>query len=101
MAIRQTAVSYYGLDHAGHAWLDFKEMLDHGCTAAILAVTEFYFDFWRPDISKIADKAHEFGLKVLIAPWDNGENSCGEQVSKYQQDNVENRQVSALTGEKQ
>ena len=42
---------------------DFKEMLDHGCTNVILAVTEFDFDFWRPNIPKIVDKAHELGLK--------------------------------------
>lgn len=40
------------------------------------------------------------GLRVLIDPWGNGKYFGGEQVSKFLQDNVENRQVSALTGEK-
>ena len=100
MAVTQTAVSYYGLNYVEHAEKDFQEMLDHGCTTVILAVTEFDFDFWRPNIPKIVAKAHEMGLRVLIDPWGNGKYFGGEQVSKFLQDNVENRQVSALTGEK-
>ena len=100
MAITQTAISYYGLNYVEHAEKDFQEMLDHGCTTVILAVTEFDFDFWRPNIPKIVAKAHEMGLRVLIDPWGNGKYFGGEQVSKFLQDNVENRQVSALTGEK-
>lgn len=46
MAITQTAISYYGLNYVEHAEKDFQEMLDHGCTTVILAVTEFDFDFW-------------------------------------------------------
>ena len=100
MAITQTSISYYGLGYVEHAEMDFKEMLEHGCTTVILAVTEFDFDFWRPNLPKIVDKAHEMGLRVLIDPWGNGKYFGGEQVSKFLQDNVENRQVSALTGEK-
>ena len=100
MAITQTAISYYGLNYVEHAAADFKEMKEHGCTAVYLAVTEFDFDFWRPNIPVIVDKAHEIGLKVIIDPWGNGKYFGGEQVSKFLQDNVENRQVSALTGEK-
>ena len=66
MAITQTAVSYYGLNYVEHAETDFKEMAAHGCTTVILAVTEFDFDFWRPNIPKIVDKAHELGLRVLL-----------------------------------
>ena len=100
MAITQTAVSYYGLGYVEHAAMDFQEMLDHGCNAVILAVTEFDFDFWRPNIPKIVEKAHQMGLKVLLDPWGIGKYFGGEQVSKFLQNNVENRQVSALTGEK-
>ena len=100
MAITETSISYYGLNYVEHAEKDFQEMLDHGCTTVILAVTEFDFDFWRPNIPKIVDKAHEMGLRVIIDPWGNGKYFGGEQVSKFLQDNVENRQVSALTGEK-
>ena len=100
MAIEQTGISYYGLNYVEHAEADFSEMKAHGVTQVILAVTEFDFDFWRPNIPKIVDKAHELGLRVLIDPWGNGKYFGGEQVSKFLQDNVENRQVSALTGEK-
>ena len=98
--ITQTSISYYGLNYVEHAEADFKEMKAHGVTQVILAVTEFDFDFWRPNIPAIVDKAHELGLRVLIDPWGNGKYFGGEQVSKFLQDNVENRQVSALTGEK-
>ena len=98
--ITQTSISYYGLNYVEHAEADFKEMKAHGVTQVILAVTEFDFDFWRPNIPAIVAKAHELGLRVLIDPWGNGKYFGGEQVSKFLQDNVENRQVSALTGEK-
>jgi len=98
--ITETSISYYGLNYVEHAEADFREMKAHGVTQVILAVTEFDFDFWRPNIPAIVDKAHELGLKVLIDPWGNGKYFGGEQVSKFLQDNVENRQVSALTGEK-
>ena len=98
--IKETSISYYGLNYVEHAEQDFKEMKAHGVTQVILAVTEFDFDFWRPNIPAIVAKAHELGLRVLIDPWGNGKYFGGEQVSKFLQDNVENRQVSALTGEK-
>ena len=72
MAITQTSISYYGLNYVEHAERDFAEMIEHGCTTVILAVTEFDFDFWRPNIPKIVAKAHEMGLRVLIDPWGNG-----------------------------
>ena len=100
MAITQTAISYYGMNYVEHAAADFQEMKDHGCTTVILAVTEFDFDFWRPNIPKIVAKAHELGLRVLLDPWGIGKYFGGEQVSKFLQNNTENRQVSALTGEK-
>ncbi|MFA9478760.1 hypothetical protein ACERK3_10675 [Phycisphaerales bacterium AB-hyl4] len=100
MPVTQTSISYYGLNYVEHAEQDFTEMLEHGCTTVILAVTEFDFDFWRPNISRIVDKAHEMGLRVLIDPWGIGKYFGGEQVSLFLQNNIENRQVSALTGEK-
>lgn len=100
MAITQTTVSYYGLGYVEHAARDFQEMAEHGCTTVILAVTEFDFDFWRPNIPNIVDKAHELGLRVLIDPWGIGKFFGGEQVSLFLQNNIENRQVSAMTGEK-
>ena len=69
MSITRTAVSYYNLGFVEHAEADFREMLDHGCTTVILAVTEFDFDFWRPNIPRIVEAAHRLGLLVLIDPW--------------------------------
>ena len=57
--ITQTSRSYYGLNYVEHAEKDFQEMKDHGVTQVILAVTEFDFDFWRPNIPKIVDKAQD------------------------------------------
>ena len=100
MAITHTAVSYYGLGYVEHAERDFVEMRGHGCTTVILAVTEFDFDFWRPNLPKIVAKAHEVGLRVLLDPWGIGKYFGGEQVSLFLQNNLESRQVSAFTGEK-
>ena len=100
MAIKQTAISYYGMNYVEHAECDFKEMIEHGCTTVILAVTEFDFNFWRPNIPKIVDTAHKLGLRVLLDPWGIGKYFGGEQGSLFLQNNTENRQVSAMTGEK-
>lgn len=100
MAIKQTSISYYGLNYVEHAEQDFKEMKEHGCTTVILAVTEFDFNFWRPNIPKIVDAAHKAGLRAIIDPWGIGKYFGGEQVSLFLQNNVDNRQVSAMTGEK-
>lgn len=48
--IQQTSISYYGLGYVEHAEADFREMIDHGVTCVILAVTEF--DFWRPNLPR-------------------------------------------------
>ena len=99
MAVTQTSISYYGIGYVEHAEKDFQEMIDHGCTTVILAVTEFDFDFWLPNIGKIVDSAHNLGLRVLLDPWGVGKYFGGEQVSLFLQNNIHNRQVSALTGE--
>lgn len=99
MAIKQTSISYYGLNYVEHAEADFKEMVSHGCTTVILAITEFDMDFWFPSINQIIKAAHEHGLKVLLDPWGIGKFFGGEQVSLFLQNNIHNRQVSALTGE--
>lgn len=37
MAVKHTAVSYYGLNYVEHAQKDFAEVLEHGCDTVILA----------------------------------------------------------------
>jgi len=100
MAIKHTAISYYGLNYVEHARADFQEMKDHGCDTVILAITEFDMDFWFPNINEITKAAHEMGLRVLADLWGIGKYFGGEQVSLFLQNNVNHRQVSAFTGEK-
>ena len=57
MAIKHTAVSYYGLGYTEHAKKDFVEMAEHGCDTVILAITEFDMDFWFPNINNIVKAA--------------------------------------------
>ena len=81
MAIKHTAISYYGLGYVEHAIADFKEMKEHGCDTVILAITEFDMDFWFPNINNIVKTAHELGLRVLADLWGIGKYFGGEQVS--------------------
>ena len=99
MAIKHTAVSYYGLNYVEHARADFEEMKEHGCDTVILAITEFDMDFWFPNINNIVKTAHEVGLRVLADLWGIGKYFGGEQVSLFLQNNIHHRQVSAYTGE--
>jgi len=99
MAIKHTAVSYYGLNYVEHAQKDFNEMKEHGCDTVILAITEFDMDFWFPNINNIIKAAHDIGLRAIADPWGIGKYFGGEQVSLFLQNNIQNRQVSAITGE--
>ena len=99
MAIKHTAISYYGFNYVEHAEKDFQEMIDHGVDTVILAITEFDMDFWFPNINNIVKKAHDMGLRVLADLWGIGKYFGGEQVSLFLQNNIHHRQVSALTDE--
>ena len=99
MSIQHTAVSYYGLNYVEHAIADFKEMKEHGCDTVILAITEFDMDFWFPNLNNIIKAAHEVGLRCIADLWGIGKYFGGEQVSLFLQNNVNHRQVSAMTGE--
>ena len=99
MSIKHTSISYYGMSYVEHAKKDFAEMKNNGCDTVILAITEFDMDFWFPNIIKITKAAKEMGLRVLADTWGIGKFFGGEQVSLFLQNNIKNRQVSALTGE--
>lgn len=99
MAVIETGVSYYGISYPEHAQKDFQEMKEHNCNAVILALTEFDMDFWFPNIIQIVKIAKDMGLKVYLDLWGIGKFFGGEQVSLFLQNNVHNRQVSALTDE--
>lgn len=99
MAIKHTAVSYYGFSYVEHAQKDFKEMKEHGCDTVILAITEFDMDFWFPNLQEIVKVAHQMELRVLADLWGIGKYFGGEPVSLFLQNNIHHRQVSALSGE--
>lgn len=63
MAIKHTAVSYYGINYKEHAKADFIEMQKHGCDTVILALTEFDLDFWFPNINDIGSCRTRSGTK--------------------------------------
>jgi hypothetical protein len=79
MAVTETGVSYYGLSYADHARRDFREMIDHHCTAVLLALSEFDIDFWRPSIREAAQAAREMGLTVYLDTWGWGSGSGGSR----------------------
>ncbi|MHB8902781.1 MAG: hypothetical protein ACYC6Y_28810, partial [Thermoguttaceae bacterium] len=66
MAIQETGVSYYGISRVEHARRDFEDMIDHNCTAVLLALSEFDIDFWRGSIVEIAQAGREMGLSVYL-----------------------------------
>lgn len=99
MAVKETGVSYYGLSHAGHAERDFKEMIEHHCTAVVLALSEFDIDFWFPRICEAARRAKDLGLTVYLDTWGIGKWFGGEPPSLFLTHNPGNRQVSAFTDE--
>jgi hypothetical protein len=99
MAVRETGVSYYGISYPEHARQDFEEMKAHNCTAVLLALTEFDLFFWKPTIPRIVEEARKLNLKVYLDTWGIGKFFGGEPPSIFLQENVHNRQVTALTGE--
>lgn len=99
MAIKHTSVSYYGFNYVEHAEKDFIEMKEHGFDTVILAITEFDMDFWFPNLNNIIKTAHKLGMRCIADPWGIGKFFGGEQVSLFLQNNINHRQVSAMTGE--
>ncbi len=77
----------------------FREIKAHNCTAVLLALSEFDIFFWAPNIPKIVDEAKRAGLKVYLDTWGIGKFFGGEPPSVFLQENVRNRQVTALTDE--
>lgn len=99
MAVVETGVSYYGISYPEHARADFQEMRTHNCNAVLLALSEFDIAFWFPNISRIVDEARQQGLKVYLDTWGIGKFFGGEPPSLFLQENIFNRQVTALTNE--
>lgn len=99
MAVKETGVSYYGISYPEHARTDFEEIRAHNCTAVLLALSEFDIAFWFPNIPRIVEEGRKLGLKVYLDTWGIGKFFGGEPPSLFLQENVCNRQVSALTDE--
>lgn len=99
MTVKETGVSYYGLTYPEHAAKDFEEMLDHNCNAVLLAITEFDFDFWYPNVLKIVKKAKEMGLRVYLDLWGIGKFFGGEPPSQFLQNHIKSRQVTSFSNE--
>lgn len=99
MAVRETGVSYYGISYPEHAARDFAEMRAHHCTAVLLALSEFDLFFWFPNIQRIVEEARKQSLTVYLDTWGIGKFFGGEPPSIFLQENVYNRQITALTGE--
>jgi len=99
MSVTETGVSYYGISYVEHAQRDFREMIDHNCTAVLLALSEFDIDFRMPNIKAVAQLAKEMGLTVYLDTWGIGKWFGGEPPSLFLTNNPGNRQVSALGDE--
>jgi len=99
MVVKETGVSLYGLTYPEHAEDHFREMIDHNCNAVLLAITEFDLEFWYPSIIEIVKRAKNMGLTVHLDLWGIGKFFGGEQTSVFLQNNIKNRQVTALSNE--
>ena len=100
MAVKETGVSYYGLNSPESARRDFEDMRAHHCTAVLLALTEFDLFFYKPMIPKIVDEAKKCGLTVYLNTWGIGKFFGGEPPSVFLQEcHPHDRQWTALTGE--
>ena len=74
---------------------DFDEMLDHGCNAVLLAVSEFDWWFWRRNVSKLITAARDRGLRTYVDLWGWGKTLAGEPPSLFLMRDTEHRQRAA------
>jgi len=90
---KELGVAYYGFHYPDRARDDFEEMREYHCTAVLLAVSEYDYHIWYPNIIKIAGIAREMGFAVYVNPWAFGKVFGGEAPSVFLQDNPHNRQI--------
>nr|MDO8079857.1 hypothetical protein [Candidatus Freyarchaeota archaeon] len=91
--VRELGVSYYGFHYPDRAEEDFLEIIDHNCNAVLLAVGEYDYQIWYPNVVRTAEIAKALGLSVYVNLWAFGRVFGGEPPSVFLQDNVSNRQV--------
>ena len=92
--IPERGVSYYGVMYPDRAEQDLDEMLDHGCNAVLLAVSEFDWWFWRRNVGLIIAAAHERGMRAYVDLWGWGKTLAGEPPSIFLMRDTEHRQVA-------
>lgn len=93
--INERGVSYYGVAYPDRAILDFKEMVDHGCNAVLLAVSEFDWWFWHDNTVDLIKTAKDVGLKPYVDLWGWGKTLAGEPPSLFLMRSLEGRQRGA------
>ena len=93
--INERGVSYYGVAYPDRAILDFNEMVDHGCNAVLLAVSEFDWWFWHGNTVDLIKTAKDAGLKPYVDLWGWGKTLAGEPPSLFLMRSLEGRQRGA------
>jgi len=93
--IPERGVSYYGVMYLDRAEQDLDEMLDHGCNAVLLAISEFDWWFWRRNVGLIIAAAHGRGMRAYVDLWGWGKTLAGEPPSIFLMRDTEHRQVAA------
>ena len=93
--IPERGVSYYGVAYPDRAAADYAEMVDHGCNAVLLAVSEFDWWFWRKNVIRLIDAAKDHDLRVYVDLWGWGKTLAGEPPSLFLMRSLEGRQRAA------
>jgi len=93
--IPERGVSYYGVAYPDRAFGDFDEMLEHGCNAVLLAVSEFDWWFWRRNVADLVSAARDRGLRAYVDLWGWGKTLAGEPPSLFLMRDVKHRQRAA------
>jgi hypothetical protein len=93
--IPERGVSYYGVMHPDRAVQDFDEMLEHGCNAVLLAVSEFDWWFWRRNVAELIASARDRGLRAYVDLWGWGKTLAGEPPSLFLMRDIDHRQHAA------
>ncbi|MHA1579197.1 MAG: hypothetical protein ACTSUQ_06180 [Candidatus Freyarchaeota archaeon] len=91
--VSELGVSYYGFHYPDRAEEDFREIIEYNCDAVLLAVSEYDYQVWYPNVVRIAGIAKDMGLTVYVNLWAFGKVFGGEPPSVFLQDHVDNRQV--------
>lgn len=93
--IAERGVSYYGVMQLDRVARDLDEMMEKGCNAVLMAISEFDWWFWRKSVTKMTKLTRDFGLKAYVDLWGWGKTFAGEPPSLILQQSLSGRQVSA------